>query len=250
MFSQEIDFWGCMFEKVNILGVKISDLTIDEIVKLIIGNAGRKQSLTVFTPNSEIIERFRKNHDLLDIINSADILSADGIGVVLAAKILGHPLRGRAAGYDIAVKLLESAGGLSFYFFGGDAGIAENAKDNLEMKYPDIKIVGTRDGYNYDDLLADEIIDKNADIVFVCLGAEKQERWIFENKDRLSGKILMGIGGSIDVFAGKMKRAPEIFIKLHLEWFYRLMRQPTRIIRMLALPRFLIAVIIEKLKRK
>ena len=248
MFSQEVDFWGCMFGRVNILGVKISDLTIEEIVKLIVGSAKRRHGLSVFTPNSEIIEKFRKSSELLDILNSADILSADGIGVVLAAKILGQPLRGRAAGFDIAERLLENEeAGLSFYLFGGEPGIAENAKDRLEIKYPHVKIVGFRDGYNYDELLSDEINSKNPDIVFVCLGAEKQERWIFENKERLPDKILMGIGGSIDVFAGKTKRAPDFFIKLHLEWFYRLLTHPTRIIRMLALPKFLIAVIIKKL---
>ena len=248
MFTKEIDLWGYMFDKVNILGVKISDLTIDEIVELIIESAKKKTGRVLFTPNSEIIESFRKDKELLSILNSADILAADGIGVVLAAKILKKPLRGRAAGYDIAVKLLENAGELSFYFFGGAPGIAENAKDNLEIKYPEIKIVGTKDGYNYDDSLPDEIAEKKADIVFVCLGAEKQERWIYENRERLSDKILMGVGGSIDVFSGRVKRAPNFFIKLHLEWLYRLIKQPSRFIRMLALPKFLIAVVLKRLK--
>ena len=250
MFSQEMDFKGFLFNKVNILGAKISDLTIDEIVRLITANAKEKRGLTLYTPNSEIIERFRKSRELIDILNSADILAADGIGVVLAAKILGKPLRGRAAGYDIALKLLENSDDLYFFLFGGEAGIAENAKDNLERKYPRLKIAGVKDGYSYNDSLADEIIEKNADVVFVCLGAEKQERWIYENKEKLADKVLMGIGGSIDVFAGKAKRAPDIFIKLHLEWFYRLLRQPSRFIRMLALPRFLFAVIFSKLKGK
>ena len=249
MFTKEIDFWGFMFDKVNILGAKISDLTIDEIVELLIVSAKRKTGCVLFTPNSEIIESFRKDSELMRLLNSGDILSADGIGVVLAAKILKKPLRGRAAGYDIAVKILENSENLSFYLFGGAPGIAENAKDSIEAKYPHVKIAGIKDGYNYDDSLPDEIIKTGADIVFVCLGAEKQERWIYENKERLNDKVLMGIGGSIDVFAGKVKRAPDIFIKLNLEWFYRLLKQPSRFIRMLALPKFLIAVLIASLKK-
>jgi N-acetylglucosaminyldiphosphoundecaprenol N-acetyl-beta-D-mannosaminyltransferase len=242
-----------MFEKVNILGVEIANLSVNEIVDILIENSKKNNTQCVFTPNSEIIELVRKDEALLHIINSADILSADGIGVVYAAKILGNPLKERAAGFDIATKLLEKGEneGLSFFFFGSKDEVAKKAKQNIEKKYPNIKIVGTRSGYFSDDEnIAEEILEKNPNIVFVCLGAPKQEKWIYENKEKLKGKILIGLGGSLDVFAGVAKRAPDIYIKLNIEWLYRLIKQPTRFIRMLALPKFLMAVIFSNFSNK
>lgn len=240
-----------MFEKIDILGVKIANLNVDEIVSILIENAKKKNSMCVFTPNSEIIELVRKDEDLLHIINSADILSADGIGVVYASKILKNPLKERAAGFDIATKLLEKGEneGLAFFFFGSKDEVAKKAKESIEKKYQNIKIVGTRSGYfSNDENIAEEILEKNPDIIFVCLGAPKQEKWIYENKEKLKGKILIGLGGSLDVFAGVAKRAPDIYIKLNIEWLYRLIKQPTRFIRMLALPKFLLAVIFSNKK--
>jgi N-acetylglucosaminyldiphosphoundecaprenol N-acetyl-beta-D-mannosaminyltransferase len=242
-----------MFEKVDVLGVKIANLTIVEIVDILIDHAKKKRTTCVFTPNSEIIEVVRKDPKLLKLINSADILSADGIGVVYGAKILGNPLKDRAAGFDIATMLLEKGAneGLSFFFFGSKDEVCKKAKENIEKKHPTIKIVGARNGYFSDnDDIASEIAEKNPDIVFVCLGAPKQEKWIYENKEKLNGKILMGLGGCLDVFAGVAKRAPDLYIKLNIEWLYRLAKQPSRFIRMLALPKFLIAVLKSKATKK
>ena len=242
-----------MFEKVNVLGAEIANLSIDEIVDILINNAKQKRTTCVYTPNAEIIERFRKDPDLLDLLNSADILSPDGIGVVYGAKILGTPVKGRAAGFEIASMLLEKGlnQSLSFFFFGSKDAVCKKAKENMEKKYPNIKIVGTRNGYFSDtEDIASEIAEKNPDIIFVCLGAPKQEKWIYENKEKLNGKILLGLGGTLDGLAGVVKRAPDIYIKLNLEWLYRLIQQPTRFFRMLALPRFLIAVLVNKLSQK
>jgi N-acetylglucosaminyldiphosphoundecaprenol N-acetyl-beta-D-mannosaminyltransferase len=244
------------FEKADILGAKIANLTVDEVIGVLLSpdldkeSQGGKRAQCVFTPNSEIIERFRKKPELMELLNSADILTADGIGVVIASEILKRPLKGRAAGFDIAVKLLEAGreNGMSFFFFGGREGIAEKAKANLEAEYPGLKIAGLKSGYGIENA-AEEIAASGADVIFVCLGMEKQERWIFENKNKFPGAILLGIGGSLDVFAGEVKRAPKIFIKLNCEWLYRLLKQPSRFIRMLALPRFLFAVIVHKFKR-
>jgi N-acetylglucosaminyldiphosphoundecaprenol N-acetyl-beta-D-mannosaminyltransferase len=239
------------FEKVDILGAKIANLTVDGVVTELLSRMPYKSAQSVFTPNSEIIERFRKNPELMEILNSADILTADGIGVVIASKILKTPLAARAAGFDVAVKLLESGRekGLSFFFFGGREGVAARAKANLEAKYPGLKVAGVKNGYEI-TTAAEEIAASTPEIIFVCLGMEKQERWIFENKNKFPGAILLGIGGSLDVFAGEAKRAPEIFIKLNCEWLYRLLKQPSRFVRMLALPRFLLAVIIHRIKER
>jgi len=238
-------------EKINILGAQISNVTASEACDIILKRTLNKETTVVYTPNSEIIENFRKDEKMLSLLNSADLLTPDGIGVVIASKILKTPLKERAAGYDIACLLLEKARekGLSFFLFGSTEEVGKLAKENIEKKYPDIKIVGTRNGFfdNNDDI-AGEIAEKNPDIIFVCLGAKKQEQWIYDNKEKLKGKAMLGIGGSMDVFAGTVKRAPDIFIKLNLEWFYRLLKQPKRFFRMLALPKFIISVILSKIK--
>ena len=239
-------------EKIDILGAQIANLTCEEAAEIILKRLNEKETTCVYTPNSEIIENFRKDTELINLLNSADILTADGAGVVLGSKILKTPLKGRCAGYDVACRLIEMCADkdISFYFFGSKEEIGIKAKENLIKKYPSLKIVGTHSGYfNDDEDIASIINEKSPDIVFVCLGAPKQEKWIYNNKEKLKGKVLMGLGGSLDVFAGEVKRAPDIFIKLNLEWFYRLIKQPSRFIRMLALPKFLLSVIKEKIKR-
>ncbi|MBE7019261.1 MAG: WecB/TagA/CpsF family glycosyltransferase [Ruminococcaceae bacterium] len=240
-----------MFEKVDVLGAQISNATISEIVSEIISRIKNGENTVVYTPNSEIIEQFRKDENLMNLLNSADILTADGIGVVKGAKMLGTPLKERAAGYDIACQLLEEGAkeGIRLYLFGSREEVCALAKDNILKKYPGIQIVGTQNGY-FKEPVGEKIARANPQVVFVCLGARKQEEWIYENKHLFSGTTFLGIGGSMDVFAGVVKRAPDIFIKLHLEWFYRLCKQPSRFVRMLALPRFLWQIILEKRRRK
>ena len=239
-----------MFETVDILGAKISNASVEEIVAFLTDRIKAKQNTVVYTPNSEIIEQFHKDEELLSLLNSADVLTADGIGVVYGAKILGTPLKGRAAGYDIACKLLEKGAkeGFGFYLFGSREEVCTLAKENLEKKYPGIRIVGTQNGF-FKEPVGEKIAKVQPDVLFVCLGAKKQEQWIYDNKHLFSGTTFLGIGGSMDVFAGVVKRAPKFFIKLNLEWFYRLIKQPSRFIRMLALPRFLWRVICVKKKK-
>lgn len=240
-----------MFEKVDVLGAQISNATITEIVSEIISRIKTGENTVVYTPNSEIIEQFSKDASLLELLNSADILTADGIGVVKGAKMLGTPIKERAAGYDIACKLLEEGAkeGISFYLFGSKEEVCALAKENLVKKYPGLNIVGTQNGY-FKEPVGEKIAIAKPQVVFVCLGAKKQEQWIYENKHLFHGTAFLGIGGSMDVFAGVVKRAPDVFIKLHLEWFYRLCKQPSRFVRMLALPRFLWKIIKEKRRRK
>ncbi len=240
-----------MFEQIDVLGARISNATVEEVVDCVAERIKAKKNTVIYTPNSEIIEQFRKEESLMQLLNSADILTADGIGVVYGAKLLGTPLKGRTAGYDIACRLLEvgTKEGFGFYLFGSREEVCHLAKANLEKKYPGIRIVGTQNGY-FDAPVGDQIAAAKPDVVFVCLGAKKQEQWIHDHKHLFSGTALLGIGGSMDVFAGVVKRAPDIFIKLNLEWFYRLLKQPSRFVRMLALPRFLWQVLKEKRNRR
>lgn len=239
-----------MDNKVNILGVKVDKVNIKEAVDKIFSMLEERRTHYIFTPNSEIILNAYKDAEFMEILNSADLLTADGIGVVYASKILGNPIKSRAAGFDIACELLDriSETGHRLYLFGGKPGIAEQAKSMLEKKYPFIQIVGTRDGY-FEEEKSTEIINEinsvGTDILFVCLGAPKQEKWIYKYSDRINARVLMGIGGSLDVFAGEVERAPEVWCKYGLEWLYRLIKEPWRFKRMLALPKFALTVLLK-----
>ena len=204
---------------------------------------------SVYTPNSEIILHAYKNPDYAEVLNRAGLVTPDGIGVVYASKILKRPLPQRVSGFDLANELLKKAAplGKTLYLFGGKPGIAERGAEKIKELYPGINIVGISDGYFDEEKEAKIIADineKHPDILFVCLGFPKQERWIDAHSD-LNAKVAMGIGGSLDVFAGEVKRAPEFFQKFGLEWFYRLIKQPSRFIRMLALPKFGFTVLLH-----
>ena len=212
----------------------------------------------VFTPNAEIVQMCVENNEYYELINSAAIVLPDGSGVVKAAKILGTPLKCKVAGVEFGEELVRTSGEHSapVYLLGGKPGVAEIASEKLKEKYPDAVFVGTHDGYfeksgAESDKVVDEINASGAKILFVCLGVPAQEKWINENKAKFTSvRLCLALGGSLDVYAGNVKRAPKIFIKLGLEWFYRLLCQPSRIGRMMALPRFLIGTYKEKFKSK
>lgn len=242
-------------EKVNILGVHVDMVNISQAADRIMRFLSEDGFHAVFTPNSEIIMHAYKNPEFADLLNRAELLTADGIGVVYASKILKKPIKERAAGYDIARQVLSKMNYTDhkLFLFGGKPGVAEEAKANLLEDYPELNIVGMRDGYFKEEdetKIVEQINESGADIIFVCLGAPKQEEWIDRHRDELNVRVAMGIGGSLDVFAGRADRAPEIFCKTGMEWFYRLCKQPSRIGRMMALPKFAATVIAKGKKYK
>lgn len=241
--------------KVNILGVNVDMVTISEATDKILGFLKEDKVHSVFTPNSEIIMQAYRNQDFGEILNSADMLTADGIGVVYASKYLKKPISERAAGYDIAKLLLQkiSYTDHKLFLFGGKPGVGDMAKKNMQKEHPGLNIVGVRNGYfseDEEDEIINQINSSGADLLFVCLGAPRQENWIYKNKDKLNVRVAMGVGGSIDVFAGTVQRAPEIFCKTGLEWFYRLAKEPWRAKRMMDLPRFAMTVLKDAKKYK
>ncbi len=242
-------------DRVNILGVNVDMVTISEATHKIIDFLGEDKLHCVYTPNSEIIMEAYRNQDFNKILNDADLLTADGIGVVYAAKYLKKPIKERAAGYDVAKLLLQkiSYTNHKLFLFGGKPGVGDLAKKNMQKDYPGLNIVGVRNGYFTDDEeeeIINEINSSGADLLFVCLGAPRQEKWIHKNREKLKVRVAMGVGGSIDVFAGTVQRAPDFFCKTGLEWFYRLMKEPWRAKRMMDLPRFAMTVIKEGKKHK
>lgn len=243
-----------MRETVNILGVKIDNITAEAAVERAVGfvqNKADGRTAMMFTPNPEIIMAARDDHSFCEILNSADLCTADGIGVIYGAKILKNPLPERVTGFDTVCavfdKLKDTDCGV--FLFGAKPGVAERAAAEIERRYPGIKISGTHNGYFKDEEtpeIVDEINKSGAKLVLVCLGMKKQESWIFENREKLNSGLCMGLGGVLDVFAGDVKRAPDFFVKHNLEWFYRLAKQPSRLVRCLALPKFLVTVLKNK----
>ncbi len=235
-----------MNDTVNVLGVRIDNLTMQQAVERLRAMAQEERVHTVFTPNSEILYVAKNDPEFREILNTSDLNTADGIGVVYAGKILKTPIQERVAGYDLASAFLPviEQEGLRLFLFGSVEGVAQKARDRLLKQYPNLQIVGTRNGFFDDEpAVVEEINQTKPDVVFVCLGAPKQEKFIAKYRNQFHAKILMGLGGSINVFAGEAKRAPDFFIKTHLEWFYRIATNPTRIGRMMALPKFALAVL-------
>lgn len=241
-----------MRNRQSILNVKFDIVNEEEAIDRITGFLREASSLReIYTPNPEIVMLAQKDKELFKILNSADLVLADGIGIIIASKLKGLQLKHRVTGVDTMDRLLEycSKAGQSIFIFGGKPGIAEIACKNIKEKYKGIEIAGHDHGYFNEEeeiRIIDKINRAKPDVLFVCLGAPKQEKWINKNKSRLNCKVAMGVGGSVDVYAGIVKRAPAAFQKLGLEWFYRLIREPWRIRRMAVLPQFLIKFLVTK----
>ncbi len=243
-------------KKIDIMGTRIDNVTMDEAVNACEKKIASGEQYIIYTPNTEFVMMARKDEEFKNLLNKSDLNIPDGIGLIYAAKIKKHPLKEKVAGYDLTVNLIRLANQkkLKIYFVGGKPGIAGRAAQNIKNDFPDINIVGISDGYfkgthldiqghEEEKRLIDDINNKAPDILFVGFGAKKQEKWIEYNKGLISTKIIVGNGGTVDGLAGEVKRAPDIYIKLGLEWFYRLMKEPKRIKRQMLLPKFMLKVI-------
>jgi len=241
-------------ERINIHNVLIHNVTMQEAVDQVQKWALEDPVHTVYTPNSEIIMQAQRNPDLKNILNNADLLIPDGAGVVLASKMLKRPLKEKVSGVDLVKNLFAAAAGknISFFILGGEPGVAEMAAVNIISEYGKVNIKGYAHGYfkpEEEDSLIEEINKANPDILLVGLGAPKQEFWIYNNMYRLKSRVCIGIGGSIDIFAGKIALTPEFIRKAGFEWLHRLIRQPKRIKRMVDLPKFMLITLKKRFTR-
>ena len=231
----------------KILGVPVHAYTMQEVVTELDKRIAAQEQTFVVTANAEIIMACQEDDSYNDIVSKAEIVLPDGAGAVWAGRHLGNKVPERVAGFDLYLELMELASkkGYKAFFFGSAPGVAEIAKEVCEKRYPGVQIVGTRNGY-FKELDEPEIIqqinDSGAQMLFAALGAPKQEKWLAVHRDKLNPSVLMGIGGSFDVLAGRMERAPKWMQDASLEWLFRLYKQPSRFIRMLALPKFVIEV--------
>jgi len=243
-------------DKLSIMGVRINNISMNEVLKLAEQKIKNDEKYIIYTPNTEIIMMCQKDEEFLNIMNKSDINVPDGVGLIYAGKIKKFPLKEKVAGYDLSINLLKMADekGLKLYAVGGRPGVAEAAMQNVQKKYPGIKIVGAHHGYfkgthlgefgHEEEIAVIEDINRHKPhILFVGFGAKKQEQWIDYNKDLINANVIIGNGGTLDGLAGIVKRAPDIFINLGLEWLYRLIKEPKRITRQIVLPVFMFKVI-------
>ena len=238
--------------RINVLGVGFDNMTMGEAVDRGMELLHSPGTHYVVTPNPEIVEICRENLAARQAVNAADLVLPDGIGVVKGAGMLGTPLKEKVPGIEFAAGLMErmAAEGLSLYLLGAKPGVAEAAGERLAAKYPGLKIAGTHDGYFQEDgPVIEDIRRSGADCVFVCLGAPKQELWMAKHGEAAGARLLCGLGGSLDVFAGVVERAPKFWSDHGLEWFYRLCKDPRRAGRMMKLPLFLVHVQKEKRRK-
>lgn len=246
-------------DSIKIYGVNIHNTSLDEASKIMEEYLKGDELRVISTPNTEIVMEAKKDDKLKAIINRADLIVPDGIGLIYASKIKKKPLQERVTGFDLSIKLLEigNENGYRIYLLGGKEGVAKKAAQHIKEKYPNIEIAGFHNGYfkgshtghkdSHEELKLIEDINSNiADIIFVGLGFPKQEIWIDENRDKMNAKVIIGNGGVMDILSGNSKRAPEIYQRLGLEWLYRLIQNPSRLKRQLVLPKFLLEAIFNK----
>ena len=236
-----------MAERVNILGVDVDAVTMAEAVDVVRRAMDTRAGVMVATANAEMLMRATHDEELRHILNASALVVPDGAGTVWAARHLGHAMPERVAGYDLAQELLRCAPaeGRCVYFFGSAPGVAEKAKAKAEQLYPGIEIVGVRNGFFSpadNAAIIAEIRAARPDLLLVALGVPKQEKWIAAHLAEIDVPVAIGVGGTLDVMAGVMKRAPHWMQRAKLEWLFRGLMQPKRAGRLLALPKFVLKV--------
>lgn len=239
--------------KVNILDIPIHKATLNQTADLLMNWINTKQKAAhIVTANSEILYQTTQSYALHQILLEAKLVTADGMGVVWASRIFNDPLPERVAGYDLLLALCARMAKQkhSIFLLGAQPGVAQKAAEVLQQRFPGLQIAGIQHGYYSPEDEAKLIAQINAiqpDVLFVALGAPRAEFWIKQHIAELQVSIAMGVGGSFDVLAGKVKRAPIIWQKAGLEWAYRLVKEPKRAARMTSLPKFGLLIIKKKI---
>lgn len=239
------------FNTVDIMGIPVGNISLQETADLIEeaftnGELGQ----LVVTANPEIIMVAQEDQEFNRLLQEAKIVTPDGIGLILAGKILGTPIKERVTGIDLTTELLKRAArkGYRVFFLGAKPGVAQEAKENLERIHPELKIVGVQHGYFKEiEPVLEEIRAAKPHLILVALGMARQEKWFNTYGKELGIPVGIGVGGSFDVLSGRIERAPAWMQKIGLEWLYRLYKEPSRFWRMLVLPKFLLVILGRKL---
>ena len=214
---------------------RLYNKSVEEFNRLLKIKLEKNEKAFIVTANPETFMMYENDVEVKQLLEDKDtIIVPDGVGIVKASKMIGHPVKERITGIDIAVELLKYGNELKkgIYLFGSKQEVIDSMKIVLKRDYPDLNIVGTSNGYEKDkDEIFKKIKSSNPDIVLVALGIPLQEKLIYKHLSKFDKGIFVGVGGSFDVISGHKKRAPKIFINLNLEWLYRILKEPKRIKR-------------------
>lgn len=240
-------------KRIEVLGVPVDCLNMQMAVETVDRMIKGSSPHAIIAVNPEKIMRAKADRQLFSQIKAASLLIPDGIGIVFAAWLLGLGRMERVPGSELMPALcgLAARKGYKIFLFGSSPEVNLCAARKIQDTYPGIVIAGRRDGYlSKEEIpgLITQINSSGADILFVALGSPRQEHWMHEHLPRLNVKICQGVGGTFDVICGKVRRAPLLWRKIYLEWLYRLLSQPKRLLRQKALPQFAYLVIREKFR--
>lgn len=236
---------------VKLFGVKFHKVNEETAFKKFLYLLNKSKYSMIFTPNPEIVMMAQKDLEYKDILAEGDLVIPDGIGIILASRIKKLGLEKRLPGIEMMESILKYCNNAkkSIYLLGSNSENVESAAINIQKEYPNIIVAGYHDGF-FDETEELRIVDKinevKPDILFVAMGAPKQEKWMYKHRKILNVKVAMGVGGAVDVWAGAVKRAPKFFRKIGLEWFYRIVTNPKRIKRSMLLPKFLLKVLLSR----
>ena len=241
---------------VTLLGIPFENLSESQAKQRIASLLANRDNAKIFTPNPQFLARAQKEPHLSELLRSADLLLPDGVGITLTARLGGTPLQTRMTGIDTAEWILSYAAphGLSVFLLGAKPGVAEQARERLCRQFPALRICGTHHGYfnKYKDSadnrqILSRIRQAEPDILFVCFGFPEQERWIGENAESLpSLRLSMGLGGSFDIWSGNLRRAPQVWQNMGLEWLWRSFREPRRLPSVLRSTKTLCQIFIQQ----
>ncbi|MCR1935245.1 WecB/TagA/CpsF family glycosyltransferase [Clostridium tepidum] len=234
--------------KTEILGYSIFNGSKEELLNEI----DKYEKVNIVSGNPEVLYNGLNNKELFkNFTDRCSIIIPDGVGVVLASKIIKNPVKEKIAGIEVMDSILKKCNdnGNGVYLLGTKENVLRECERNLSIKYKNLNIVGKHNGFfdidSCEDILED-IKKSNPYALFIAMGCPRQENFINKYMDKLPCKLYMGVGGSFDVFAGKVKRAPKWMINCNLEWLYRVIKEPYRIKRLAAIPKFLLKVLINK----
>lgn len=237
-----------------IMGIPFNNMTKQTFIKKeLTPRLQREEKTFVVTANPEIVMKTKQNRAYKEVVQSADYVCPDGIGIIYAAKMMRQPLTERIPGIEVVDELLHLAeeNGYSCYFLGAEESVNHTAVARIKESFPKLKVAGNHHGFfdSKDPSIAEEVAGTNPDIIFVAIGAPNQEFWISTYKDMFKKGLFMGVGGSFDVYAGAVNRAPKFWMKLNLEWLYRIVMQPSRVMRIFTSIRFMLLVAIGRGKK-
>lgn len=232
-----------------ILDVPVNTENYDELIPKLFDDIDEQRKALVVAINPEKLMKAKDDPELKALLNRAEYQIPDGIGVIIASKLKKGNIKSRVTGIDMMDRIVKEAERKqkAIFLYGAKPGVAEQAARKLRDTYPSLVIAGTQDGYEQDVKKVINTINENKpDILFVAMGSPKQEQWIEQHRDELHPMLFQGVGGSFDVLAGNIERAPTIFQKFGAEWLYRLLKEPSRIKRQMNLPKFLLEILTRR----